>query len=172
MAYVLPTESKDEFFFFENRQQQGNDEFIPGHGMLVWHIDYDADIWVANSVNNASSHQRVDLIEADNIKSASSRAGDAFPGTKNVTSFGFDTKPQLASWAKKRLAFDIENIAESEDGLITFNAVASQSGNDPGAVEAVEAAGQNDNIYYDLTGRRVNNPSKGIYILNGKKVIL
>lgn len=27
------------------------------------------------------------------------------------------------------------------------------------------------NIYYDLSGRRVENPTKGIYIINGKKVV-
>ena len=27
-------------------------------------------------------------------------------------------------------------------------------------------------VYYDLQGRRVSNPSKGIYITNGKKIII
>ncbi|MBO7280004.1 MAG: hypothetical protein J6V00_02450, partial [Bacteroidaceae bacterium] len=36
-------------------------------------------------------------------------------------------------------------------------------------VEEIEAVAE-DNIYYDLSGRRVENPTKGIYILNGKKV--
>ena len=31
---------------------------------------------------------------------------------------------------------------------------------------------QNNGAIYDLMGRRVNNPSKGIYIQNGKKFIL
>lgn len=30
----------------------------------------------------------------------------------------------------------------------------------------------NDNQYYDLSGRRVENPTKGIYIKNGKKVVI
>ena len=30
----------------------------------------------------------------------------------------------------------------------------------------------NDNIYYDLSGRRVENPAQGIYIVNGKKVLV
>jgi hypothetical protein len=29
-----------------------------------------------------------------------------------------------------------------------------------------------DNIYYNLSGQAVKNPTKGIYILNGKKVII
>ena len=27
-------------------------------------------------------------------------------------------------------------------------------------------------VYYDLQGRRVQNPTKGIYIVNGKKVVI
>ena len=29
-----------------------------------------------------------------------------------------------------------------------------------------------ENIYYDLSGRRVENPVQGIYIVNGKKVLV
>ncbi|MBR4920819.1 MAG: hypothetical protein IKZ62_05825, partial [Prevotella sp.] len=32
--------------------------------------------------------------------------------------------------------------------------------------------GKEDNVYYDLQGRRVLYPNKGLYIVNGKKVIL
>ncbi|MDE6291542.1 MAG: M6 family metalloprotease domain-containing protein, partial [Muribaculaceae bacterium] len=167
VALALPTDKENEFFFFENRQQHGNDEFLPGHGMLVWHIDYKEAIWTMNAVNNTATHQYVDLIEADNVKSSSSRAADSFPGRKNITSFGFDTKPQLASWSKKRLAFDIEEIAESEDGLISFNAKPF----DDNAVGEMEISGEKG-VYYDLMGRRVANPGKGIYICNGKKIIM
>ena len=30
----------------------------------------------------------------------------------------------------------------------------------------------NDNVIYDLSGRRVTNPTKGLYIMNGKKVVI
>ncbi|MDE6696893.1 MAG: M6 family metalloprotease domain-containing protein [Muribaculaceae bacterium] len=167
IAYALPTEKSYEFYFFENRQQLGNDAFIPGHGMLVWHLDYNKGAWAMNTVNNISTHQRVDLIEADNVKSAATRSGDSFPGTAGVTSFTFETKPQLASWAKKRLAYDIEDIAETADGLITFNALPYKQENAVDRIDAEFVEGD----YYDLMGRKVNNPGKGIYIHNGKKVI-
>ncbi|MDE6740957.1 MAG: M6 family metalloprotease domain-containing protein [Muribaculaceae bacterium] len=166
-AFALPTDNENEFYFFENRQQHGNDEFLPGHGMLVWHIDYKEALWTLNAVNNTGTHQYVDLIEADNVKSKSTRAADPFPGRKNITSFGFDTKPSLASWSKQRLAYDLEDIAESEDGLISFNAVPYEEN----AVGEIETVGEKG-VYYDLMGRRVSNPSHGIYIHNGKKIIL
>lgn len=31
---------------------------------------------------------------------------------------------------------------------------------------------EKDRVFFDLQGRRVNNPSKGLYIINGKKVII
>lgn len=69
--------------------------------MLVWHIDYNERVWDQNVVNNNANHQRVDLIEADNKKSQSTRAGDAFPGASNVSEFTFSSQPALRSWAKK-----------------------------------------------------------------------
>ena len=45
---------------------------------------------------------------------------------------------------------------------------------DATAIEAIESNTRtvNDGIYYDLQGRRVLNPTKGLYIVNGKKVVI
>ena len=40
------------------------------------------------------------------------------------------------------------------------------------AIESVENEQQGEAVYYDLSGRRVENPTKGIYIVNGKKVLV
>lgn len=119
-GYILHGDSKDEFFLFENRQQRGWDAYIPGHGMLVWHVDYDAEVWENGGVNNVASHQRVDLIEADANPSTTTRAGDAFPGTAGVTDLSFATRPQLASWSGRDLETPLSEIAESKKGVITF----------------------------------------------------
>ena len=43
---------------------------------------------------------------------------------------------------------------------------------DETAINTLENATKIDNgAIYDLSGRRVENPTKGIYIMNGKKVI-
>ena len=41
-----------------------------------------------------------------------------------------------------------------------------------GINEVIEVKGVNDNSWYDLQGRRVAQPKKGLYIVNGKKVVL
>ena len=41
------------------------------------------------------------------------------------------------------------------------------------AIEGVEAeAADGDKVFYNLSGQRVENPAKGLYIVNGKKVII
>ncbi|MBQ8656046.1 MAG: hypothetical protein IJ527_03180 [Prevotella sp.] len=40
------------------------------------------------------------------------------------------------------------------------------------AIQNIERATVNDNRYYTLDGREVKNPTKGIYIVNGKKVVI
>ena len=45
----------------------------------------------------------------------------------------------------------------------------------PAAIENItEATDENkgDGYYYDLQGRRVQNPTRGIYIHNGKKIVV
>ena len=168
-AYYLPTDNPNEFFFFENRQQVGNDAFLPGHGMLIWHVAYDEYKWFNNTVNNGTSKQGVDIVEADNKKTADTRDGDPFPGTANVTSFTYNTLPRLISWNRKRPALDIEEIAETEEGLITFKAVAHSEDTAVGEAAVEESTSA---PCYDLMGRPVTNPAAGIYIRDGKKLII
>lgn len=119
-GYIIPCERDNEFFLFENRQNEGGDRFIPGHGMLVWHIDFQQRAWDNNIVNNVRNYQRIDLVEADNSLSSSTRSGDTFPGTSNVTKFSFKTLPSLATHDGADLGYSLSNITE-KDGLITFD---------------------------------------------------
>lgn len=60
----------------------------------------------------------------------------------------------------------IEQITDSEYSLST-------SGTSTEIDEVMTSANQaGDNLIYDLQGRIVKNPSKGIYIINGKKVLV
>lgn len=189
MAYMMHTDAENEYFLIENRQQEGFDTYIPGHGMLVWHIDFDQKIWDENQVNNNYQHQYVDLIEADNKKTNATRAGDSFPGTYNVTSFTYETKPALLSWNKVSPGFDILDIAESDEGIISFTAVktgwsgvTTVSGDSESGLiisgNTVRAAEGTADIY-DLTGRKVASVgaspvtlSPGVYLSSSSKFII
>ena len=107
-ALILPvwSDSDDprdgEYYIFENRQQTGWDALIPGHGMLVWHIDYDKAIWNANKVNYELNHPCIDLLKADNRSSGGSADYDPFPGPLHkYTSLSPTTKPALLGWDKR-----------------------------------------------------------------------
>ena len=82
-----------EFFTFENRQQKGWDTYLPGHGMLITHIFYNASDWEQNTVNNNPSAMGIDIVEADGIaltettRIDSTLNGDPFPGKNNVIYF-------------------------------------------------------------------------------------
>ena len=43
---------------------------------------------------------------------------------------------------------------------------------DTTAIDSIENDADKAPVYYDLMGRRVVNPTRGIYIVNGKKVFV
>ena len=75
------------FYLFENRQNVGWDAYLPGHGMLVTKITYNANKWSQNTVNNTASSMGVDIIEADGKSSAYGDSGDTYPNGSSYTSF-------------------------------------------------------------------------------------
>ncbi len=117
-AYMVATRTPTEFFLFENRQQTGWDEYLPGHGMLIWHIDYDRGLWDANSVNNNIRQQHVDIIEANGAGNDSD--GRAWPGPTGKTSFTHETSPAFVDWYNNPIALPLTNI-EEKAGIITFD---------------------------------------------------
>lgn len=49
--------------------------------------------------------------------------------------------------------------------------IAISIDDDPMGIVSVRRSEKHDNVYYDLTGRRVEKPGKGFYIVNGKKIL-
>ena len=120
---LIPTSKNTEFFLLENRQQSGWDKYIPGHGMLIWHIDYNNSVFENNTVNNTKSHQYVDIEEANNTPDGtnySAMAGWPFPGTSKKTSFTSSTTPALKAWSGAAIDLPVTDITE-QNGLVTFN---------------------------------------------------
>ena len=111
-AYRIPVAgtSGREFFVLENRQKKGWDAYIPGHGMLMWHIDQNRAVWDANTVNNDASHQRVDIVEADGRPTSMTTSGDPFPGKSNVTQW------TMTAWDGSDV-LRLDNIEEVSDTI-------------------------------------------------------
>lgn len=122
VAYKIAASATNpkEYFMLENRQQEIWDTYIPGHGMLIWHIDFDKDKWFYNTVNNSANHQCVDIEEADNTQTSQTRSGDTFPGTSNVFEFTSKSRPAFRNWKNEAVDYPITEISESVDGVISF----------------------------------------------------
>ncbi len=58
-----------------------------------------------------------------------------------------------------------DGLDHSSDIFVRYKSATS-------GVDEIQEATDADAVYYDLTGRRVLNPSKGIYISNGKKKVI
>lgn len=128
MAYKIPVSGdNDEWWVLENRQKTKWDAALPNHGMLIWHIDYDQEAWDGDALNDDKTHQRIDVVEAGNLRVTGYYDGfetthfmdDPFPGSQNVTSYG-----PFTSWAGKSQGIQLYSITE-KNNKVCF---ATQSG--------------------------------------------
>lgn len=108
-AYILKTGTKDDDFYLENRQKEGWDRFLPGHGLLVWRADTSKpSIWKENNVNNNASHQYFEMLTTA-------------PNGGKLVDLTSTTVPALVSWAGQPAIMDLYDITE-EGGVVTFTA--------------------------------------------------
>lgn len=120
-AYVIKSDfNEKEFFTLENRQQTGWDKYLPGHGLMITHIDYDKNTWIDNHVNNTIEHERVQIMAADNLFSSKTVTGDLFPGPTGNMSFTDKSKPAATLYKGEYLGKTVSNIQEN-NGIITFD---------------------------------------------------
>lgn len=126
-AYIIYNSgNKDEFIIFENRQQVGWDAAQPSSGLIAMHIDYDAEIWDTNTVNNQEERQRYTIFHADNSDGTSidDLAGDLYPyGDNNCLNSISLPKPLWYSAnadGYKRLGMSVYDITLNNDGTVSF----------------------------------------------------
>jgi immune inhibitor A len=118
-----------EYFLVENRQQTASDTFLPGSGLLVWHID---DSVFSNADEN---HPRVKLIQADGLDELKANlgrgdAGDPFPGYSHNTAFTDTSTPSSKSYAGEATHVSLTAIplpAETMSFGISVRATAPQT---------------------------------------------
>ena len=124
-AYVLYNEgNRNEYYLLENRQQLGFDEALPGHGLLVVHVDYNEATWKSNSVN-VGDRQRMTIIAADDVYSSYNLESDPFPGILNVVALTDITTPAAVTYNRNKdksnlMHRPIECIAEDAQGHISM----------------------------------------------------
>lgn len=99
-----------EYFLIENRIQEGPDQFLPGEGLLVYHVD-DTLIDNCRDCDNVSCldppapHYRVGLVQADGLNELQSPSGDFgdgddfFPGGLAKRAWTESTAPNTRDYA-------------------------------------------------------------------------
>lgn len=90
--------STGECYYIENRQKQGWDTYVPGHGMLIWKVKYNRNAWNNNKVNNTANDPYMTIVSAygTEIGKGSNAKNNPFPGSQKVTSWeGLTGKPLM-----------------------------------------------------------------------------
>lgn len=193
-AYILTSEeNEDEFFILECRARQGWDAYLPGQGLLIWHVEFNQEVWDKNMPNDSPNHHYVDLLNADNRQNGS-YATDPFP-TDTRNSITSSSRPGLRTATLRDLnVTELNNITEVESGRVTFNAVVTEDRSS--AVKNIEshdtdpltlrgrilyyAASSGHADVYDVAGRKAgvvtaDSPlslQPGLYIACGKKFVV
>lgn len=123
-GYKVNTTRPQEYFMLEARGPVHNDKYLEGHGLLVWHIDFNLDIWNNNGPNNEATHQRIDIVEADDMKDRGTRAGDVFPGSTGVHDFNADVNPAFVDWRDNSTGYSLSKINRWIDGSVNLSIVS------------------------------------------------
>ncbi len=132
-AIIYNPGNPNEYLILDNRQLIGYDAGLPGHGLVVIHVDYDKTFWQANLVNSTgydmetgltNAHQRATIFHADNDDDFYTQAGDAYPyrGNDSLTS---SASPAILLYNKNvdgtyNLGFGLWDIKQNGDSTMSF----------------------------------------------------
>lgn len=120
-AYKVNTRNTPtEYYLLEARAPYSWDEYLEGFGLLVWHIDYVARVWENNQVNTQAAHQYIDIVEADDVQTSTSRSGDTFPGSEGIHELYSNTSPAFVAWDRSGLGIELSYIQSYPDGTVSF----------------------------------------------------
>ncbi len=117
-----------EYFLVENRQKTGFDSYLPGEGLIIYHVDQNAggaghpndNQWCPGGT--PSLHYRVALEQADGKwemeacpgYSNEGTAADLYPGAYNVRAFDDTTTPSSRGYPDTSTQVAIWNISDSD----------------------------------------------------------
>lgn len=166
----------DEYYLLENRQQIGWDAYLPAHGLLVMHVDYDRNAWLDNTVNDVRGHQRFVTIPADNttVQSFNGCMGDLYPGSSGNTSLTDSSIPAATLYhantdGRKFLGRPVEQITEDVEGRISF----VFDGGKGNGINEIATDKASSSAIYNLQGVRTGNTNvSGVYVKNGRKIMV
>ena len=103
------------YYLLENRQQVKWDKELPGAGMMITKVTYNATRWTNNTPNDNVNNMGVDIIEAKSNTSEDSYASDLFPtGAKKYTPYSQYPITDIRQLCDKRIWFKFMNGTSNE----------------------------------------------------------
>lgn len=130
IVYRIDSPKKGEYFLLENRQQIYFDCSVPGHGLLIFHVDSDIENQIKENTINSKYPQCCTIVCASsNYKMPSSASasygnidspGCPFPGTSYNGRFDLYSVPAAVCNDGTPGGFSLGNITE-KDLLVTFD---------------------------------------------------
>jgi M6 family metalloprotease-like protein len=121
VIYRFNTTTANEYYLMENRQKTGFNTAVPGHGLMIYHVDGNYIATAGNKINT-TSHQGMFPMAANattangvmlSSVSTVNTSGCPWPGTTNKTIFNDATTPNSLSWAGANTNSALINIAEN-----------------------------------------------------------
>ena len=184
-AYLIRNDgAENEFYIVENRQKHGWDEFLPASGIIIFHIDYDEEIWTTpNLFPNNFLIKHYCVFSANNKTSFYSQSGWAYPFTNTTSGAVNDeltnTSQPSASLnnanvdGQKLMSKPITQMSVDADGRASFVFMDGGSSSIHPSVMADRQSSTHD-TWYLPDGRRLSGKptTPGLYLHNGQKVIL
>ena len=188
-TYIIYNDAyPDEYYMIENRQKTGWDEDYPAQGLMITHIDYDAEVWfnnipssiftykeaIMNGYTCGNDHERMVLFHADNDDDRSywswgyyrknTKSTDLYPYHKNdsltSTSLPAATLYHKNSEGQKFMQGAILDIKQNSDGTMGFRYRAKK----PDAVDGIQTIG------YGQEASDSHYQPSGLYDLQGRKL--
>lgn len=157
-AYFLYNpDTKNEYYILENRTPHRWDSELPGHGLMMFHIDFDARSWMMNNLNAASAqrHPRFTIVPADGQLDNDTQNNDPFPTDLN-NSLTKSTDPRLGFYTNYNVSDQagVKGIVRNSDNTISFSYTPLQSST---GISSLSATPQQPAETYTLSGVKTTN---------------
>ncbi len=121
----INTATEGEFFLLENKQLSGFDQYLPGKGLLIYHVDENyINAHRSSNTINIGAHQGLYPKAAGGIINS---ASCTFPGTSGLNVFTDESVPNALDWAGNTTNQSVTGILEGGSD-IQFDFMALQDG--------------------------------------------
>ena len=124
--YILKESEYSDYYLLENRSKEKWGSYLPGEGLLIYHVHYD----IANAENsiNVTAPQMCYIVCASSKNRQPSNSpssygdinssGCPYPGSSSNMNFGQNSTPLAFYWNNTPCGIELDNITLDENGNI------------------------------------------------------